>query len=143
MVSFSIHCGASWFQTHNVCVSFAEFKGIMHDLGRRFLSGGSRLVDTTTETGGDGTVGSPGRPEFLSKKTYKVRKSDVADEPVRFVVNGPTDAASEPSHFWCRICRKDVSLLTEGPYEVFGFFMVLVITYGIIACGWRPWLAGS
>ena len=41
-----------------------------------------------------------------------------ADEVGRFFVTGAADAAGKPSHFYCRICRKDVSVLTHGPHEV-------------------------
>ena len=41
-----------------------------------------------------------------------------ADEVGQFFVTGATDAAGKPSHFYCRICRKDVSVLTHGPHEV-------------------------
>ena len=33
-------------------------------------------------------------------------------------MTGATDAAGKPSHFYCRICRKDVSVLTHGPHEI-------------------------
>ena len=39
-----------------------------------------------------------------------------------FFVTGATDAAGKPSHFYCRICRKDVSVLTHGPHEVLRHF---------------------
>ena len=45
-----------------------------------------------------------------------------ADEVGRFFVTGATDAASKPNHFYCRICRKDVSVLTHGSHEVLGHF---------------------
>ena len=45
-----------------------------------------------------------------------------ADEVGRFFVTGATDAAGKPSHFYCRICRKDVSVLTHGPDEVLRHF---------------------
>ena len=45
-----------------------------------------------------------------------------ADEVGRFFVTGATDAAGKPSHFYCRICRKDVSVLTHGPHEVLKHF---------------------
>ena len=35
-----------------------------------------------------------------------------------FFVTGATDAAGKPSHFSCRVCRKDVSVLTHGPPEI-------------------------
>ena len=45
-----------------------------------------------------------------------------ADEVGRFFVTGATDAAGKPSHFYCRICRKDVSVLIHGPREVLRHF---------------------
>ena len=33
-----------------------------------------------------------------------------------FVI-GPKDVATKPSHFFCRICRKDASVLTHGDHE--------------------------
>ena len=41
-----------------------------------------------------------------------------ANEMGQFFVTGATDAAGKPSHFYCRICRKDVSVLTDGPHEI-------------------------
>ena len=52
----------------------------------------------------------------------KSRRCGGADEVGRFFVNGATDAAGEPSHFYCRICRKDVSVLNDGPHEVLRHF---------------------
>ena len=40
----------------------------------------------------------------------------------RFFVTGPTDAATKPSHFYRRICRKDVSVLTHGQHEILRHF---------------------
>ena len=45
-----------------------------------------------------------------------------ADEVGRFFVTWATDAAGKPSNFYCRICRKDVSVLTHGPHEVLRHF---------------------
>ena len=36
----------------------------------------------------------------------------------QFFVTGPTDVATKPSHFYCRICRKDVCVPTHGHHEV-------------------------
>ena len=41
-----------------------------------------------------------------------------ADEVGLFFVTGATDVAGQPGHFYCRICHKDVSVLTHGPHEV-------------------------
>ena len=37
-------------------------------------------------------------------------------------MTGPTDVATKPSHFYCRICRKDVSVLTHGYHEILRHF---------------------
>ena len=39
-----------------------------------------------------------------------------------FFVTGPSDAANISSHFYCRVCRKNVSLLTRGHHEVLRHF---------------------
>ena len=36
----------------------------------------------------------------------------------QFFVTGAIDAAGKPSHFYCRVCRKDVSVLTHSPLEI-------------------------
>ena len=41
-----------------------------------------------------------------------------ANEVCQFFVTGATDAAVKPSHFDCRVCRKDVSAFKHGPYEI-------------------------
>ena len=33
-------------------------------------------------------------------------------------MTGATDAAGKPIHFYCRVCRKDVWVLTHGPHEI-------------------------
>ena len=35
-----------------------------------------------------------------------------------FVVTGSTDAATKPSHFYCRVCKKDISISAKGSYEI-------------------------
>ena len=45
-----------------------------------------------------------------------------ANKVGRFFVTGAKDAAGKPSHFYCRICRKEVSVLTHGQTEVLGHF---------------------
>ena len=37
-------------------------------------------------------------------------------------VTGPSDAVNIPSHFYCRVCRKNVSVLTHGLHEVLRHF---------------------
>ena len=40
------------------------------------------------------------------------------NEVGQFFVTWTTDAAGKPSHFHCRVCRKDVSVLRHGPHEI-------------------------
>ena len=72
----------------------------------------------TSDTSGDETDASQGRWKVLSKKTYKMKKVHAATELGRFFVTGASDAANMPSHFYCRLCRKNVSVLTHGHHEV-------------------------
>ena len=37
-------------------------------------------------------------------------------------MTGPSDAANMPSHFYCRLCRKNVSVLTHGHHEMLRHF---------------------
>ena len=37
-------------------------------------------------------------------------------------MTGPTDVATKPSDFYCRSCRKDVSVLTHGHHEILWHF---------------------
>ena len=41
-----------------------------------------------------------------------------SNEVGQFFVTGATDAAGKLSRFFCRVCRKDVSVLTHGPHEM-------------------------
>ena len=47
-----------------------------------------------------------------------MNKVYAATELGKFFVTGPSDAANMPSHFYCRLCRKNVSVLTHGHHEV-------------------------
>ena len=51
-----------------------------------------------------------------------MEKSYATDELARDFVNGPTDASTKISDFYCRICRKDVSVLTHGSSDVLRHF---------------------
>ena len=41
-----------------------------------------------------------------------------ANEVGQFLVTGATDAAGKLSRFFCRVCRKDFSVLTHGLLEI-------------------------
>ena len=80
-----------------------------------------RLGDTTDTIGGESDVGEP-RRRLRSKKTYKMKRAWGTSDVGQFFGTGPTDAATIPSHFYCRICRKDVSVLTHGHNEILRHF---------------------
>ena len=76
----------------------------------------------TSETSGDETDTGKGRRKIRSKKTFRMRKMYAATELGRFFVTGLLPAANMPSHFHCRVCRKNVSVLTDGHHEVLRHF---------------------
>ena len=76
----------------------------------------------TSDTSGDETDASKGRRKILSKKTFRMKKVYAQQSFAGFFVTGPTDAAKMPSHFYCRLCRKNVSVLTHGHHEVLRHF---------------------
>ena len=76
----------------------------------------------TSDTSGDETDASQGRWKVLSEKTFRMKKVYATTELGRFYVTGPLDAANMPSHFYCRLCRKNVSVLTHGHHEVLRHF---------------------
>ena len=80
-----------------------------------------RLGDTTDTSGDESDVGEP-RRRLRSKKTYKMKKTWAMSDVGRFFVTGPTDIATKPNHFYCRICLKDMSALTHGQHEILQHF---------------------
>ena len=79
-------------------------------------------VGDTSDTSADGSEASHPRRRVRSKHTFKMKKVWGADKVGRFFVTGAIDAAGKPSHFYCGICRKDISVLTNGPHEVLRHF---------------------
>ena len=75
----------------------------------------------TTDTSDESDAVEP-RRQLRSKKSYKVKRAWGTSDVGRFFVTGPTDVAIKPSHFYCRICRKDVSVLTHGHHEILRHF---------------------
>ena len=49
-------------------------------------------------------------------------EESLGDNVGQFFVTGPADVATKASHFYCRICRKDVFVLTHGHHEVLRHF---------------------
>ena len=75
-------------------------------------------IVATTDTSGEDTDTSQPRRRIGSKCTFKMEKSSATDELARFFVTSPTDASTKLSEFYCRICRKEVSLITHSSSEV-------------------------
>ena len=80
-----------------------------------------RLGDTTDTSGVESDAGEPQR-RLRSKKTYRMKRTWGASDVGRFFVTRPTDVPTKPSHFYCRICRKGVSVLTHGHHEILWHF---------------------
>ena len=76
-------------------------------------------VGETTDTSGEDTDASLPRRRVRSKRTFKMKKSYTTSE---FSVTRPTNASTKLSEFYCRICQKDVSVLTHGSSEVLRHF---------------------
>ena len=72
----------------------------------------------TNDASGDETEGSEPQKGVRSKRTFEMQKVWGADELSCFFLTGPTDASGKPSHFYCHICRKDVSMITHGIHEI-------------------------
>ena len=79
------------------------------------------IVDTNDTNGEDIETSHPQR-RVRSKPTFKMKKSYAIDKLARFFVTGPTDASTKLSEFYCRICWKDVLVLTHGSSEVLWHF---------------------
>ena len=89
-------------------------------MGQGVANSGPQVFDTSDTT--NESEASHRRRPVRSRRTYKMKKVWGADEVGRFFVTGATDAAGKPSHFYCRICRKDGLMLTHGPQEVLRHF---------------------
>ena len=76
----------------------------------------------TSDTSGNETDASNGRRKIRSKKTFRMKKAYAATELGRFFVTGPSDAGNTPGHFYCQVCRKNVSVLTHGHHELLRHF---------------------
>ena len=79
------------------------------------------IVEKTDASGEDTDTSQPQR-RVRSKRTFKMKKSYTTSELARFFVTGPTDASTKLSEFYCRPCRKDMSVLTHGSSDVLRHF---------------------
>ena len=96
---------------------FTELDAVLQHLGQSAARPGPHVADTS-DSSADESEASHSRRRVRSKRTFKMKKVWRANEVGQFFVTGATDAAGKPSHFFCRVCRKDVSVLTHGPQEI-------------------------
>ena len=108
------------YLVYNVLFLLAELNEVLDRL-RQGPSQSPQRVETS-DTSVDETDASQGRRKILSKKTFWMKKVYAATELGKFFVTRPSDAANMPSHFYCRLCRKNVSVLTHGNHEVLRHF---------------------
>ena len=104
-------------------ILFAELDEVLDKLnqGQSMPQQQQRVPDTKDTSGEDTNVEQP-RRRVRSRRTFKVKKGYAVGELAQFFVTGPTDAANKLSDFYCRVCRKDVSVLTHGGYEIIRHF---------------------
>ena len=96
---------------------FTELDAVLQQLGQSAARPGPHVADTS-DSSADESEASHSRRRVRSKRTFKMKKAWGANEVGQFFVTGATDAAGKPSHFYCRVCRKDVSVSTHGPHEI-------------------------
>ena len=84
-------------------------------------SKGRRRVETS-ENSGDDTDTRKVCPKILSKKIFHLRKVYAATELGTFFVTRPQEVANMPSHFYRRVCRRIVFVLTHGHHEMLRYF---------------------
>ena len=80
-----------------------------------------RVLEATDTSGEDTDIEQP-RRRVRSRRTFKMKKGYAVGELAQFFFTGPTDAANKLSEFYCRVCRKDMSVLTHGGYEIIRHF---------------------
>ena len=96
---------------------FTELDAVLKHLGQSTVHPGVHAVETSDSSVDESEASHP-RRRVRSKRTFKMKKAWGANEVGQFFVTGATDAAGKPSHFYCRVCRKDVSVLTHGFHEI-------------------------
>ena len=107
-----------------ICFSFAELDEVLGKLGQgpSIPQQQQHRVSDTTDTSGEDTDVEQPRRRVRSRRTFKMKKGYAVGELAQFFVTGPTDAANKLSEFYCRVCRKDVSVRTHGEYEIIRHF---------------------
>ena len=97
-----------------------ELDVVLHHLGQGFVSSGPYILETsdTSDTRADESVASHPSRHVRSKRSYKMKEVRGADQVGRFFVTRAIDADGKLSHFYSRICRRDVLVLKNSPLDV-------------------------
>ena len=103
-----------------ICYLFAELDEVLGKLGQgpSMPQQQQPRVSDTTDTSGEDTDAEQPRRRVRSRRTFKMKKGYAVGELAQFFVTGPTDAANKLSEFYCRVCRKNVSVRTHGEYAI-------------------------
>ena len=107
--------------THFLFAGLHDVLNRLQQVGLKPSHAHPRLGDTTDTSGDESDAGEP-RWRLRSKKTYKMKNVSGMSDVGRFFVTGPTDVVTKPSHVYCRICRKDLSVLNHDHHEVLRHF---------------------
>ena len=62
------------------------------------------------ETSGDESNTSRRKRESLPQRTFEMKEAWASEELPRFFVTGQTEPVNKPSHFYCQVCCRDVSV---------------------------------
>ena len=95
----------------------SELDAVTQHLGQSAARPGPRVADISDSSTIESEASHSRHRVRRSKRTFKMKNVWGANDLGQFFVTGATDAAGKPSHSYCRICRKDVSVLTRGPHE--------------------------
>ena len=96
---------------------FTELDAVLQQSGQSAARPGPHVADTSDSSANESEA-SHSRRRVRSKRTFKMKKVWGANKVDQFFVTGATDVAGKPSQFYCRVCRKYVSMLTHGPHEI-------------------------
>ena len=112
------HSFANFVHAHWLITGLIDVLNRLEQVEQRRSRALPRLGDTSDLSGNESDICEP-RRRLQSNKTYKMKKIWGTSYVWRFFVTGPTDVATtKPSHFFHRLCHKDVSVLTHGHHEV-------------------------
>ena len=123
---------------YNVHFTLAELNEVLDKNGQGQRRSPRRILETA-DTSGDESDFNVSRPEFLFKKTFKLKISQGADEFVKFFITGTKNAVNKLSHISCRICRKGICMENMSFCVTNNGLVFFLVTSGCAyrRMGWR------